>query len=76
MELSGLLSNPALALTLARLGEAASGATASVTSGPQRSAPVRPPQGEVLRTIKTVLAGYPDGLSVSEIRRLVEERLG
>lgn len=76
MELSGLLSNPALALALARLAEAASGGTASLTGAPQRSAPVRPPQGEVLRTIKAVLAGYLDGLSVSEIRRLVEERLG
>lgn len=33
-------------------------------------------QGQILRTIKQVLAGYPDGLQTFEIRRLVELELG
>lgn len=76
MELSGLLSNPALASTLARLAQAVSERIASLTTAPQRVGPDRPPQGQVLRMIKAVLAEYPDGLRVHEIRDLVEKRLG
>jgi hypothetical protein len=36
----------------------------------------RPPQGQLLRTIKLVLADRPAGLRTVEIWRLVEERLG
>lgn len=36
----------------------------------------RPPQGQVARTLKDILAGHPEGLHVSEARRLLEERLG
>ncbi len=73
MELAGLLSNPGLAATLARLSRAVGGRPPTL----ERSADLaRPPQGQVLRTIKGVLLRHPDGLHVSEIRRAVEERLG
>ena len=73
MELAGLLSNPGLASALARLSHAiAAGSSRRERTGDVR----RPPQGEVLRTIKAVLVEHPDGLHVSAIRRAVEERLG
>jgi len=76
MELSGLLSNPDIASTLGRLGEAVAERVASLSGSPEPVNPVRPPQAQVLRTIKAVLAEHPEGLRVSEIRELVEERLG
>lgn len=33
-------------------------------------------QGQVLRAIRQVLAGHPDGLQAFEVRRLVESELG
>jgi hypothetical protein len=65
-----------LALSLTRLGKALFERPASVATANNRSASDRPPQGQVLRMIKAVLAEHPDGLRVSEIRELVEQRLG
>jgi hypothetical protein len=75
VELAGLLSNPDLALTLGgllqRLGPKPAGVDPIETADG-----CRPPQGQVLRAIKDILAEHPEGLHVSEARRLVEERLG
>ena len=37
---------------------------------------MKPPQGQVLRTIKRVLAQHPNGLQTHEVRGLVERQLG
>jgi hypothetical protein len=76
VELAGLLSNPNLAAGLARLDSAVAGIR-RLRAADLVSPPVgRPPQGQVLRTIKRILARHPDGLPVSEVRRLVEEEIG
>lgn len=48
------------------------------TKSDKRSGPpkLKPPQGQILRTIKLVLLEQPDGLQTYEARKLVEERLG
>ncbi len=73
MELAGLLSNPSLAAALARLGHTMAGRSPTAA---RRVDFERPPQGQVLRTIKAVLLEHADGLHVREIRRAVEQRLG
>jgi hypothetical protein len=76
MELAGLLSNPDLAEGLARLDLAVAG-NRPLRAADLAAPPVgRPPQGQVLRIIKRILAGHPDGLPVSEVRSLVEEEIG
>lgn len=48
------------------------------TSSAMMARPVRlkPPQGQVLRTIKQVLEDHPEGLRTNQIRHLVEQQLG
>jgi hypothetical protein len=76
MELAGLLSNPDLGSTLARLGQALATHRPDRSDAVMRALPAAAPQGQILRTITAVLLEHPDGLHVSEIRRAVEERLG
>jgi len=73
MELAGVLSNQELGGRLRQIGQA----VAALPPGLAPEAAEAPPaQGEVLRTIKTVLADVPDGLRSVEIWRLVVARLG
>ena len=74
VELSGHPSNPNVRSDLDQLQEL-------IEEGKQSrrmiSAPrLKPPQGQILKTIKLVMMEHPDGLHTYEVRRLVEERLG
>jgi hypothetical protein len=73
MELAGVLSNSETAARLGRVRQAVAGLPPG--HGPQVLEPP-PAQGEVLRAIKAVLAGYPAGLRTTEIWELVVARLG
>jgi hypothetical protein len=74
VELSGLLSNPNVCSDLDRLHELIEKAKQSKRK--RSSFEIKPPQGQVLRTIKLVMLEHPDGLHTYEVRKLVEERLG
>lgn len=76
MELSGLLSNSKLAESLARLGAELAPTPLAPADAPVPATDRRWPQGQVLRTIKAVLGEHRDGLPTSDVRRLVELRLG
>jgi hypothetical protein len=76
MELVGLLSNPQLAGILARLGASLIATPFAPADAPVCATDRRRPQGQVLRTIKAVLREHRDGLATSDVRRLVELRLG
>jgi hypothetical protein len=76
LEPAGLLSNPDLASTLAHLREALSDRLANETRGENRPQGNPASQGQVLGMIKAILSEHPEGLHVSEVRSIVEERLG
>jgi hypothetical protein len=76
MELSGLLSNPQLAGILSRLQAALTATRFAPADAPVPATDRRRPQGQVLRMIKSVLREHRDGLPATEVRRLVELRLG
>ena len=76
MELSGLLSNPRVALELDRIVEALTYSGPSQRSKCRENRPSRPPQGQVLRAIKLILVPHAEGLQTHEVRRLVEAHLG
>jgi hypothetical protein len=71
-----VLSNHELGPKLDRLAEVLGSLEPKLSS--HRIVPHKLPkaQGEILRTIKQVLAGYPGGLQTFEVRRLVEQELG
>jgi len=76
VELSGLLSNPGLGSILRGLQGRLVSVPSSAAGLAAPAAQCRPPQGQVLREIKAVLRERRGGLSASDVRRLVEVRLG
>jgi hypothetical protein len=76
MELAGLLSNPRVTLELDRIVKAVVGQQPGESNECQDCAAEKPPQGQILRTIKEVLREHADGLQTYEVRSHVEKRLG
>ena len=76
MELIGTLSNPETGVLLARINDALDALGSVVAMHDVVTTPRRGAQGEILRAIKLVLVGYPQGLQTVEVRRLVETCLG
>jgi hypothetical protein len=77
MELVEALLNPESSGRLGRALKAAAQLQPGVRAMMAQPPPnVQPPQGQLLRAIKVVLAGRPDGLRTVEVWRLVEDRLG
>ncbi|MHB1468659.1 MAG: hypothetical protein ACYCX7_05840 [Solirubrobacteraceae bacterium] len=74
MELVGTYSNSESEARLRRLVQAVE--RLKLDAEPPPLPELRPPQGQVLRVIKTVLASFPDGLRTVEIWRLVQAELG
>lgn len=72
MELAGVLSNPEVGPKLDRLAEVLARLKPSPATHRVVLQDLPPSQGKTLRTIKKVLADYPDGLRAFEVRRLVE----
>jgi hypothetical protein len=73
VELSGLLPNPQYVDLLRKIQAKLK---TGVKQRPESQPKLKPPQGEVLKTIQLVLLEHPDGLHTYEVRQLVEERLG
>ena len=76
MELMGALLNPEIGVLLAGISDALDGLGSAVAEHGVVMAPRRNAQGEIVRTIKLVLAAHPLGLQTVEVRRLVEAHLG
>lgn len=76
MELVGALLNPETGPMLDRLAKALAALEPNLASHRIVPRKLQKVQGQVLATIKRVLAAYPDGLQTFEARRLVELDLG
>lgn len=75
-ELIGTLSNPETGALLSGISDALGTLGSAVAQHDVVTVPPRGAQGEILRTIKLVLAEHPQGLRTVEVRRLVETCLG
>jgi hypothetical protein len=76
VELAEVLSNPEASARLGRALKAVAGLKPDPRAMTAPPRPVRPPQGQLLRAIKTVLADQPAGLRTVEVWQRVEARLG
>ena len=76
VEVLRALSNPEVGVEFDRLTEALNRLGRRLERHRVVAEDPRQPYGEVMRTIKTVLAEHPEGLRTVEVRRLVEARLG
>jgi hypothetical protein len=76
MELAGVLSNPDASLMLDRLADVLAALEPKLATHQIVLRKLPMPQGQIIWTIKRVLADYPNGLQTFEVRRLVELELG
>lgn len=76
MDLAVDLLNPAVQPILDRLQRAIDSLEGNLARHRVKFSDLPLAQGQILWTIKRVLAAYPDGLQAFEVRRIVELELG